>query len=328
MITINQELAEFKKLPELFRNAGYFVTKKDEYAFVVSSDEYPKPKKVTYTEPVQHKKYDLFLSALVHGNETGGLRVLNWFGRKIIADKIKIPHSFFFCLGNVEAAQKGVRFVERDLNRSFLSVSSELYEEKLAKRIEGYVKDCAFCIDLHQTNEASVTPFMIFIYTAQKLAFARHMDSEIPIITSTSGRHKDGSTLDFYCYKNNIISTTLELGKAGFDDIQAEYGVRYLLKYLEKSDLTKEVPFKNIFRIAESIYWFDERIILNPGLINFTAINKGDVVGKKAEIDYPSPHDGVILFPKYGKIAENTKEVFTVAKPISDPEELKKEPQP
>lgn len=321
MIRVNQEIAEFKNLPNLFRENGYFVVSKDDYAFVVSSEEFPKP---IETEFKEHKKYDLFLSALLHGNEVGGIQVLNRFARKLIETKTKIPHSFFFCLGNIEAAQKGVRFIERDLNRSFLAPSTELIEEKLAARISNYVKDCAYCIDIHQTNQDAVTPFMIFIYAPLKMSFSRHLDSQIPVIVSTEERHKDGSTLDFYCYKHNIISTTLELGKTGFHDKQADFGVNYLSNFLTLPDLHHEEPFKNVYRVTDTIYWFDDRIVLNPGYNNFSMIKKSEILGKKGDIDYPSPYDGVMLFPKYGEIALKTKEVFTIAQPVLSFEELVK----
>ncbi|MES2768284.1 MAG: succinylglutamate desuccinylase/aspartoacylase family protein [Bdellovibrionota bacterium] len=321
MIRVNQEIAEFKNLPNEFRKNGYFVVSKDDYAFVVSSEEFPKPFQNAQKET---KKYELFLSALLHGNEVGGIQVLNHFAKKIITDKIKIPHSFFFCLGNIEAAQKGVRFIERDLNRSFLAPSTELLEEKLAVRISNYVKDCAYCIDIHQTNQDAVTPFMIFIYTSEKMNFSRHMDAQIPVIVSVEERHKDGSTLDFYCYKHNIISTTLELGKTGFHEKQADFGVAYLSNFLTLPDLHKEEPFKNVYRVADTIYWFDDRIALHPGYNNFSMIKKGEVLGKKGEADYPSPYDGVMLFPKYGDIALKTKEVFTIAQSVLSFEDLKK----
>lgn len=319
MITVNQEIAEFKELPDIFRKNGYYVVSKDDYAFVVSSDEFPKP---IQNQQKDIKKYDLFLSALVHGNEIGGMQVLNQFAKRIIKEKIKIPHSFFFCLGNIEAAQKGVRFIERDLNRSFLSVSTGLHEEKLAARISNYVQDCAFCIDLHQTNQDAVTPFMIFFYTGEKMSFARQLSQEIPIITSVEERHKDGSTLDFYCYKQNIISLTLELGKIGIHEKQTEFGVSFLLNYLKISKLNPDEPFKNVYKVADTIYWFDDRIILNPGYFNFSMVKHNEILGKKGEVDYPAPYDGVMLFPKYGEIAAKTKEVFTIAQPVSCFEEL------
>lgn len=320
MIRVNQEILEFKNLPQEFRKHGYFVSTKDDYAFVVSSEEFPKPYK---NQQDEIKKYDLFLSALLHGNEVGGIQVLNHFAKKIMTNKIKIPHSFFFCLGNIEAAQKGVRFIERDLNRSFLAPGTELLEEKLAVRISQYVKDCAYCVDIHQTNQDAVTPFMIFIYTAQKMAFSRHMDKEIPIIVSLEERHKDGSTLDFYCYKQNIISTTLELGKTGFHEPQAQFGVDYLSNFLTLSSVDKDEPFRNVYRVVDTIYWFDDRIVLNPGYNNFSMIKHNEVLGKKGDVDYPSSHDGVMLFPKYGEIALKTKEVFTIAQTVNSFEELK-----
>lgn len=319
MIRVNQEIAEFKNLPFEFKRNGYFVTLKDDYAFIVSSEEFPAQ---LNPAPQVIKKYELFLSALIHGNEVGGIRVLNQFAKKIISEKRKIPHSIFFCLGNIEAAQKGVRFVERDLNRSFLSPSKELLEEKLAQRIGKYAKECVYCIDLHQTNQDSTTPFMIFFYTPKKMAFARHLDRDIPAIISIKERHKDGSTLDYFCYKNNTISATLELGVVGFHDHQTEFGVSFLMNFFNLPDLKPTKEFANTYQVKETIYWFDERIILNPGYLNFSKIKKNEVLGKKGKEDYLAPDDGFVLFPKYGVIAENTKEVFTIAQPVTDEKDL------
>ncbi len=321
MIRVNQEIAEFKQLPSEFKKHGYFVTIKDEYAFIVSSEEFPAP---FTTAPKVTKKYELFLSALIHGNEVGGIRVLNQFAKQILKERRKIPHSMFFCLGNIEAAQKGVRFIERDLNRSFLSPSKELLEEKLAQRIGNYAKDCVYCIDIHQTNQDCMTPFMIFFYTPKRMSFARHLDKDIPAIISITERHKDGSTLDYFCYKNNTVNATIELGVVGFHDHQTEFGVKFLDKFFTLPDVKPTKELTNTFKVKETVYWFEERILLNPGYLNFSKISKNEILGKKGKEDYQSPADGFMLFPKYGVIAEKTKEVFTIAQPITDIEDLKK----
>jgi succinylglutamate desuccinylase len=266
------------------------------------------------------------LSALVHGNEVGGVAVVNRLLQKIFENPDLLSSKILFHLGNVSAALLGVRFIERDLNRSFMSKTVSKKEEHIAQSMQKLVSQCAFNIDLHQTNSASETPFFIFSYSESSLKWARYLDSQIPAIISVAERHKDGSTLDFYCLQNGIPSCTLELGQAGFYETQTAFGAQVLNKIL---DLPQELPsaqFTGIYKVLETIYWENQRIYLKEGFKNFSQIHKGDVLGfihhDQDRDNFVSPYTGVLLFPKYGKIADQTKELVTFAVPVESLESL------
>ncbi len=306
------ELKIFRAFPDKLKKQGLSVEVLGDFCFSLQNKSFKKTLKT----------YDIFLSALIHGNEVGGAGVLNALLEYILNNPNSLKTKLLIHLGNVDAALKGVRFLEKDLNRSFLNNRTESLEERLARKIEDLVKDCAYNLDLHQTNSSSKTPFFIFSYSQNSMNWARFLDPKIPAITSVVERHKDGSTLDFFCTKNNIPSCTLELGQAGFDGIQIEYGAKTLGKILDLPDIT-QANFNNMYKVLETIYWDQKRIYLNPGFENFSSIQKGQPLGQyEDKSEFLAPYTGALLFPKYGKIADQTKELVTFAIPIQSIQDL------
>ncbi len=317
LITTNiiEELKKFNEWPRLFQESGYQVETLSPVSFAI------RPPKIA-GDYNSKKKYQYFFSAVLHGNETGGLRVINDFCEYIINEKNQQFHSYVFCLGNIEAAKKNVRFIERDLNRSFLSPTQNTLEEKIATNISKIAVQAAFAIDLHQTNQESETPFFIFQYSADRMRWARFLHADIPSIVSGKPRHKDGSTLDHLCFENSTINVTLEMGLCGFYQEQVQFALQCL-----KKTLTRQIPLPNeiwthVYKVIETIYWEKDQIVLNPGLYNFSRVKKDQVLGKVLNQDHKCPHTGVVLFPKYGEIAKNTKEVYTIASEIKEASEI------
>ncbi len=307
-----QQLDQFSQYPDALKIAGFEVESIDTYCFSVQN------KNTQQTA----KKYDVFVSGLIHGNEVGGLGVINSFLGVLLKNKIDLKTKILFHLGNIEAAKKEQRFLERDLNRSFLNSECSKLEEKIARKIEKLVLQCSYNLDLHQTNSDSQTPFFVYSFTNASFAWSKYLDSKIPSLTSTTERHKDGSTLDFFCRKNNIPSCTLELGQVGFHNNQIAFGVSVLQKLIDLKIEMATPDFHNMYKVVETLYWNTDRLILKDGFVNFSLIQKGEVLGHKAGITVVSPHTGALLFPKYGKIAEKTKEVVTYAVPIASLQEL------
>jgi hypothetical protein len=80
--------------------------------------------------------------------------------------------------------------------------------------------------------------------------------------------------------------------------------------------------WENTYKVIETIYWEKDRLILKPGFFNFSPIHKDEPMGEINGKEYVAPYDGAVLFPKYGEIAKNTKEVYTVAVPITGLKDL------
>jgi succinylglutamate desuccinylase len=124
----------------------------------------------------------LCVLGLIHGNEYGGLGVIN----KLLLGILQGTHRPLFPLGvglgNIPAGFENVRFTEKDLNRVFTSSSSSTYEERRALELEPLIKRSRFLIDLHQTIEPTTSPFFILGFNEDSLQFANELDSGKPIV--------------------------------------------------------------------------------------------------------------------------------------------------
>jgi predicted deacylase len=94
---------------------------------------------------------------LLHGDEKAGKEAIERFLRKEIEFKKPVK----FVIANEEAFEKGVRFLDDDLNRSFPGDSeSESHEERLAAEVLRHVEGTKV-LDLH-TTKSYPEPFATF----------------------------------------------------------------------------------------------------------------------------------------------------------------------
>jgi len=77
----------------------------------------------------------------LHGNEPYGLEVVK-----------RLPASVQYFIGNENALEKNVRFIDVDLNRCFPGDPEGNYEERRAVYLVSKLKDFDYIIDLHSTS--------------------------------------------------------------------------------------------------------------------------------------------------------------------------------
>ena len=264
----------------------------------------------------------LCVSGLVHGDEVNSIMIINNFIEKIITDKFIFDTPLTFCLGNVEAARKGKRFIHADLNRSFCRSKNETVEDKRARELELSIQDCKFHIDFHQTVGPTESEFALFKYFENHHRFLRSIDNSIPLVTfQRETFSKDGSGFPEYLRKLNGIAITFELGEKGFCQKQTFRGV----EIIEKSIRSIEEEKTNSEILKDSFLYTWEEIIkkegdffeLRPGFKNFGLIKKGQMIAKSKSKFIYAKKDGVILFPKYGALLSSSSEACRVLKKIS-----------
>lgn len=83
----------------------------------------------------------------LHGDEPVGARVLDEIGNLQL-----IKGQIITVIGNPLALKKRVRFIEEDLNRSFLKEPINTRERKIAKKIMKEISSADFVIDIHSTT--------------------------------------------------------------------------------------------------------------------------------------------------------------------------------
>jgi succinylglutamate desuccinylase len=279
------------------------------------------------------KPIGLTLQAATHGNEVGGIDVLNTFLKLLQSGLIRPPFSMGFAIGNPAGVQADRRFTERDLNRSFGQAASTLEEEKRARALEPLLEKTSVFVDFHQTIEPSHRPFFIFPYTQRSYELAAALHDRIPIVTHWGlGFSKDGMCSDEFVNHRGGTGITIELGQKGFDAYHGGVGLQVALAAVQYAiglfteSLEKSQPVDPELYTWKAVIPYEEGMSLREGLVNFQAVAAGDPVGTFQGQELRAPVDGWILFPKYPRdpLAPPPKELYRIIKRIR-PDDLGKD---
>ncbi|WP_176737037.1 succinylglutamate desuccinylase/aspartoacylase domain-containing protein [Oligoflexus tunisiensis] len=273
------------------------------------------------------------LQAATHGNEVGGIDVLNTFLQLLQNGIIQPPFPMGFAIGNPAGVQANRRFTERDLNRSFGQKAAAVEEEKRARALEPLLEKTSLFVDFHQTIEPSHRPFFIFPYTKASFDFAAALHDRIPIVTHWGlSFSKDGMCSDEYVNHRGGTGLTIELGQKGFDAYHGGVGLQVALAAVQYAvGLFSGTQEKQPLHSPELYTWravipYEEGMTLREGLVNFQAVDAGDPVGFHQGETLRTPVAGWILFPKYPRdpLAPPPKELYRIIKRIQ-PDDLGKD---
>lgn len=321
---IISELHKFKRLIDKLTDR-FEIKELCDFAYQFS----PKDSEVVFSSS---KPVALTISTLVHGNETAGLAVLNDFlsllDRKVINCQLPIG----IIVGNFEAALENKRFLESDLNRSFGHEKStaKTKEQKRSYDLQELLKKTAWLLDIHQTRLESKRPFFIFPYRKESLDFVEGISEQTAVVThwGDGGFSKEGLCIDEYVNSQGGVGITLECGQAGFDSWQIAYGLKMVLQSIsfvsrkENSFGKSEETRRDLYTIADTLVCPQRGVLkLEPGLVNFQNVVKGEMLANCDGRPILSPSDGWILFPNYSSETSSEgsrpKELLRVLKKIN-----------
>jgi len=275
--------------------------------------------------PALPKPIAVTLQAATHGNEVGGIDVLNAFLQLLHAGVIDPPFPMGFAIGNPAGVKADRRFVEKDLNRSFGQTADAAVEEKRARVLEPLLEKTALFVDFHQTIEPSHRPFFIFPYTKAAFELAAALHEQIPIVSHWGlSFSKDGMCSDEYVNHRGGTGITIELGQKGFDAYHSGVGLQVALAAVQYAVGLFTGILEQRQRTGPELYtWraiipYEEGMILQEGLVNFQRVAAGDPVGSHHGQVLRAPVDGWILFPKYPRdpLAAPPKELYRIIKRI------------
>jgi hypothetical protein len=312
-------LQKFTSLKNQFTSVGHNYRSIDEYGFTTS------------TEP------DLLITGLTHGNETIGLQVINLFLEKILKENKHPSYSFAVLLNNVKAFEKNVRFIDKDLNRSFhasealpknletnkpakVITANKGYEYHRALEIERIILDLKpkFIIDLHQTVEPTLSPFFVLPEDFSLILSAHAMNANWPIVAfDSAGFSKDGRTLMEFSLSQKIPSFVIEISQNGYDQSLAlEMCDRLFYLNVDGMTASKHQFDIEYNKITHSLTKDLIGVELIPGFSNLQKVVEGELLGFSTSGDeYFAPASGLMIFPKYGRLAENSQELGLIATP-------------
>ncbi|MBQ46268.1 MAG: hypothetical protein CMP10_02010 [Zetaproteobacteria bacterium] len=263
----------------------------------------------SHSEPtaVRGKKNGLTLMALTHGNELGGIAVLNDVLNWLKEDSSRLKYPMQIILGNPWASLENKRFKERDLNRSFDRPSAETHEERRANELEPLLAETAWLLDIHQTIEPAERPFMIFPYTEGGVHFARQVAPRLPIVTHWGDSFSaEGKCSDEYVNSAGGVGITIELGQNGIQPYQVAVGVQACLNamdavslYHKNKSVEPRLEEAEIFTWGQVVPWPENDSVLDEGWYNFKEVKKGEKLGGSNSDPIIAELDGAVLFPKY-----------------------------
>lgn len=281
--------------------------------------------------------FDFILSFSIHGNEIIGLdiacKILQQIKeKKFLNSNLKIG----FLLGNRRSVEADTRFMEKDLNRSFLKSRPETLEEKRAQEIETLTSSAKFILDLHQTTTKSESPFFMLrdypfnFYFLKLLGF-----EEWPCILYQDGKFsEDGESFSSYAFSHKIPFITIELGEKGLNESLAQQVSQKILKIMSlTSDQFSDAKnitnanAKKLFSSNEKRLFLKEALTikkindhhqLKPGISNLSQVSKLQVYAtvelngqyENKFLDF----DAYALFPKYGEWQKKSSELIRFLK--------------
>ncbi len=213
------------------------------------------------------QKPPLFVSTLLHGNETTGFYALQRLLKRYVYGEATLPRDLIILIGNIEAAKYFQRRLEGQLDYNRIWDSGSSPEHAIAQQVLDYLKlrKPFACIDIH--NNTGMNPFYggVNKLDAASLRLAQLFSNQIV----------------YFTYPEQVLSVALnqfttaviiESGRAG-EAAGIERVYRYIeqvlnLPYIETDQVKNSDVnlFHSIARIrmpGEASFVFDKKISLN-----------------------------------------------------------------
>jgi succinylglutamate desuccinylase len=278
----------------------------------------------------------LIVLGAMHGNESAGVKAIKAVF-ELINDEPN--HNPYFCfhgkviglIGNLKAYQKGVRFIDKDINRHLLDHHVErifeLPEEMLDaedqeikailtlihKQIKLYKPSKIYILDIHTTS-AEGGIFTIPSDTLESVQIA--LDIHAPVVQGMLDGIK-GTTLHFFKSENMGIDTTAVTFESGehYDPISVKNATSALINCLravgcierknieEKHNnwlyqMSKDLPTKTKLIFRQPVDKDDEFKML-PNFKNFQLVEAGTLLAKNRYGEIRAKETSRVLMPLY-----------------------------
>jgi succinylglutamate desuccinylase len=134
-----------------------------------------------------------------HGNEPGGVKAMVELHRAFGSGKVRLNRGkISFLLGNPNAYEKDIRYIDHDLNRHFNKREASSVEGRRALEIKRFLKDnddIGALLDLHSV---SIGDFRLLVYAkddTDKIEFAMKV-SAIPLHFVFHPEHMPGTLIE------------------------------------------------------------------------------------------------------------------------------------
>jgi succinylglutamate desuccinylase len=288
----------------------------------------------------QHGALIIAIGAM-HGNEPAGVRALQTLFQ-MLEDEPSHNPTFSFkgkivgLIGNVQAYERKVRFIEKDLNRQFLvenigklqKGAPQYFDEKkpffedleriellqtIENEINTYKPKKVIVLDLHTTS-ADGGIFTIVADDAESIAVASELHA--PVVKGFV-RGMGGTTIHYFKTENMGVPTFALSFEAGQHDdpLSEKRAIAWLVNALRATGCVRhedvETKHEEILRgysdkLPKVVQLTDSHKITDsdnfkmmPNYKNFQSIKKGEKLAMDKKGDIIAPEDCLILMPLY-----------------------------
>lgn len=281
----------------------------------------------------------LIVFAQIHGNEPAGVQAVQELFKAIDAEYVKNP-KFEFCgrivaiKGNVKAAEKGVRYIDKDMNRSWLPQQIkkiqatsdpsllDAEDQEIKENLElvhYYIDLCkpprVVVLDLHTTTaHGGIFTIPALSQESRRIALSMHapvLHGFLNGLKGTSLHYFDSANFNIdmtaVCFEagqhesedahKHAVSAIINCFKSigGFYDRDIESKHDDLL--IERS---KGLPLEALLVYVHQVepdmeFRMTDKKIYN----NFDPIQKGEILAYDKNGPIPAPYGGLILMPLY-----------------------------
>jgi len=290
-----------------------------------------------------HTKGTLVIAfGAMHGNEPAGVKALEAMFAALESEPSRNP-DFHFCgrllglIGNVKAYEKGVRFIEKDLNRQWTlnnvalvkettmeQLAPELQELKtllhiIEQEIESYQPDKVVVLDLHTTTaHGGIFTLPAEDKDSEKIALELHA----PVI---KGLLKGivGTTLHYFVQDNfdrKISAVTFESGQHD-EPLSVNRAIAAITNCLRTIQCVKQYDVESkhdnmlkeysakLPKMSQLLYVHGikegDDFVMKPGFKNFQPVEVGELLANDKHGVITAKEDGRILMPLYQKQGED-----------------------
>lgn len=272
----------------------------------------------------------------IHGNEPAGTRAIEALFEALDQESqqkkdFRFAGQIVGLIGNLRAAQKRQRFIDRDLNRSWIPSYIETFKDRkseellseekellenidLIQRLITYYRPTRLVVlDLHTTTaEGGVFSIPAHDVESRRLALNLH----VPVVHGFLEGLR-GTSLHFFNGDNFSVETTVLCFEAG--QHEAESSVHNALSAIinifrsvggfkvedieEKHDLLLRGLAEGLPREGRLIYSHaiqpSDAFQMKPGYLNFQAVQQGECVAEDKNGPICIEQDAFILMPLY-----------------------------
>jgi hypothetical protein len=157
---------------------------------------------------------------------------------------------------------------------------------------------------------------MLTPFHEPSFALIRRVRAGLPVVTYQGEFSGDGLTAGVFAQKHGQSSLTIETGALGLSSEQIAATLPMIEDVLANQALHTEVAPSRLYTWDQTILR-DDMTVIEPGLINFSRVQAGQILATRADEKILAERDGFALFPKYGELAKTSHELLRTVRPLT-----------